>query len=238
MGFAILAACTGVGPSGQAISPQEAGQGGASLSGPSVQGNAADKYEGGFPAPAADTENCPYNYCLLDFQIAAECRYEDGNRRLNFSGRIIPGLENKWKSLDGRRLRILDLEQDRFVDVILGGEVAPNEYNNLKNSSGAFRVFLNGKLPLKRELYVLPLGENSQSPVEKELPCEEGLCTPATSNLVTWEGSDLAPKHFSDSSKPFDKPTFLPSGEGMLPQASPTRMNPGRDLPLCKTGLD
>ncbi|MFO1463118.1 MAG: hypothetical protein U1F66_05030 [bacterium] len=238
LGLSLLTACTGSGTPGGALGSSGAELSGASLPGPSVPGNAADKYEGGFPAPAADTENCPYNYCLLDAKFVPECRNEDGSLRLSFSARVLPGMEDKWKSLDGRTLRLLELERGRFVDVALQGEVGANEYNNLKNRSGSFQVSLNGKIPLKRELYVLPLGQAAQQPLGKELPCAEGLCSPSPSDLVTWEGSDLAPKHFPEPAPPALNYGSFHRVEKPAIQAVPSRLGLGRELPLCNSEAD
>ncbi|MCC6273696.1 MAG: hypothetical protein IT572_09555 [Deltaproteobacteria bacterium] len=192
LALSVLAACAGAGAPPGAAGPASGDLSLASPQGPAVQGNAADKYEGGFPAPIADLESCGFTYCLFEPKSAAQCRKENGAFRILFSGSVVPGGTASWQNLSGRAVRIVDPALNRFVDAALSGEIS-QENNVLKNRSGSFEVALNGSLPLKREVYLLPADEAAK-PFGEEFPCETGLCPSPQSELVAWGGSDLTLK--------------------------------------------
>lgn len=193
LGLSFLAACAGSGAPPGAVGPASGDLSLASPQGPAVQGNAAEKYEGGFPAPLADLESCGLKYCLFDPHAAAQCLSENGTYRILFSGRIVPQGYDLWRNLSDRAIRIVDPALNRFVDVALSGEITTDGSNLIKNKSGSFEVRLNGSFPLKREVYLLPAGEPTK-PWGEENPCDSGLCPPPQSELVAWGGSDLTPK--------------------------------------------
>jgi len=194
LALSVLAACAGAGAPPGAGGPASGDLSLASPQVPAVQGNAADKYEGGFPAPLVDLENCGFAYCLFDPKSTAQCRNENGTYRILFSGTVVPGGDASWQNLSGRAIRIVDSALHRFVDAALSGEIS-QENNVLKNRSGSFEVALNGSFPLKRDVYLLPADEPAK-PFGEEFPCETGLCPSPQSELVkraSGTGKDLTP---------------------------------------------
>lgn len=236
LGLSVLAACAGAGGPPGAVGPASGDLGLASPQGPGVQGNAADKYEGGFPAPLADLEDCASTYCLLDSKSTAQCRNENGAYRILFSGRVVPG-GDAWQNLSGRAVRIVDPALSRFVDATLSGEIS-QENNLVKNRSGSFEVALIGSFPLKREVYLLPAGEASK-PSGEEFPCETGLCPSPQSELVAWGGSDMTTKLKPSSDAEKSTIPQFNSGPSKLGIRDLTSVaQPLQNFPDCPTEVD